>query len=139
MGAVPDQFGRIVPNWAETTLANNTAATRVLSTNSNARWRLYGGVILNADNVTRDVRVLLRNVDNKTIRVPLAKSALAAGDTKDWPRAADSPVDNLEAGEAGYPMPIGHGDDIIFAWDAGGASAGGTTESSAVVEEYIEP
>ncbi len=139
MGVLPDTHGRIISNWAETALLNNTAATRVLTINPNARWRLYGGMILNADNVTRDVRILIRDEDNETIRIPLAKATLGVGDRKDWPRAADTPVDSLEAGETSWPIPIKGGWDIIFAWDAGGASAGGTAESSAIAEEWIEP
>lgn len=139
MGVLPDTHGRILTNWAETTLLNNTAAERVLTVNPNARWRLYGGIILNADDVTRDVRILIRDPDNKTVRVPLAKAALGVGDTKDWPRAADTAVDSLEAGETGWPVVMAGGWDIIFAWDAGGASAGGTAESSAIAEEWIEP
>ncbi len=129
--------GLRVTNEATSTLVNNVALTRTITVPTNTRWLLHGGTIFNVDNVARDCRV---RVDNGTTGQNLAHlmaRALGAGDRKSWPRASDTPVANEEPAKIS-PLPLSEVDRILIIWDAGGASAGGTARSSAVVEEFIE-
>lgn len=126
--------GLIVDNEAASTLVNNTALTRTIAVPTNARWLWYGGGVFNADNVTRNVKV---RADDGTLNQDIVR----------WHRQDVATVVRIaypnthaddEMGGAQGPQPLKEADRIVITFEAGGASAGGTARSSALVEEWVE-
>lgn len=130
-----DGPGVIVTNQGETTLVNNTTATRVISVPTNARWHIHGGDVLNADDVTRDVTVACRDGSDNQL-ITLLTDASAASLRKSFPHDTNTAIQNQESTDVEFDLSGGF--DVLITWTAGGASAGGTGESSVVVEEWIE-
>lgn len=123
--------GLKVDNESDTTLTNNTAATRTITVPTNARWKVYGGTVLNADDVTRATSV---QADNGTDELVSWRDAdLAASTRSSWP-ATTADDDN-----GPVPFILNEADRVTIIWAAGGASAGGAAKSSCVIEEWIEP
>jgi hypothetical protein len=125
----PTPFRR--SDYTETTLVNNTAASRSLTVPLVSLWETHGGILYNGDDVARDCSVGLRNSSGQELRSAAAKN-VPATDFMDWPRLSDTAALNRQSGGSGYPFPLGPSDDITFTWNAGGASSGGTGASSAV-------
>ncbi len=125
-------MGRKVNNEAPSTLVNNTVLTRTISVPTNARWLLYGGKAFNADNVARVLTILADDGTNRLFI--LYTKTLGATTRMTYPHNDSGEIDMLTE----YPIPLSEGDRISFTFAAGGASAGGTARTSAVVEEWIE-
>lgn len=125
--------GSIVSNEADSTLVNNTALTRTITVPANARWKLYGGDVLNGDDVSRNLSVA---VDDGTDRIftYVVGSALGVSARHAYPFDTGGSITELSA--IG-PVPLVAGDRVRITWAAGGASAGGTAKSSANIEEWI--
>jgi len=132
-----DGPGRPVQNEASSTLVNNVSLTRTITVPSNARWMVHGGIVFNADDVARNVTVILDDGAQR-LACALAK-AIGATENSGWPFGSDAVIQTHEPADSGYPFPLVEGDRIQIAFIAGGASAGGTARSSAVVQEYIQP
>ncbi len=126
--------GRKVDNEAASTLGNNTALTRTITVPTSARWKIYGGTALNADSVTRTIDVRITDGTESLFDRLMSGNALS-GDNQGWP----SPEASRLLTQLGEPPPLVGGDEIEITWAAGGASAGGTARSSAVVTEWMEP
>lgn len=127
--------GTIEGNYAETTLVNNTNGSRRLTVPAGKRWYLFGGYMHNGDNVGRVCDLSIEDTNSKIVLINLRGQAIGVGGTVVFP--------NTEAvvGQAGsgiYPIPMLAGWDLLFNWLAGGASAGGTSRSAAIVIEVDE-
>ncbi len=126
--------GLIVTNEGPSTLVNNVALTRLITVPSNARWRLHGGRLLNADNVARNCSVDVRDASDNPLHHYVSGRAVGANGDIPFPHGESL----ITAGRGNPGFPVGEGFDIAITWAAGGASAGGTAESAFVVEEWIE-
>lgn len=125
--------GFIVTNEAASTLVNNTALTRTITVPTNARWRLYGGHVLQADDVSRVMEIRADSGVSGENLFEFLLTTVGANTRVAWPStSAEIDVHNS------MPVPLSEGDRINITFAAGGASAGGTARSSAVVEEWIE-
>ncbi len=134
-----DGKGLIVTNEGASTLVSNTALTRTISVPTNARWELEHGHMFNGDSVNRGITY---NWDDGTEATggwtsdQTADSHLQGtgrGNSLPWTIGASaSPFGLMQ------PVHLSEGHRIQITWAAGGASAGGTARSSAVVKEWIE-
>ena len=131
-GRTENGLGRPVDNEAASTLVNNTALTRTLTVPLATRWILHGGHVFNADDVARTLTVVADNgTSGQHLDLWLADS-INATTRAYYPFApAGSTRSHF------MPFPLSAGDRILITFAAGGASAGGTARSSAVVEEYL--
>ena len=127
-----DGAGLKVDNEAASTLVNNTALTRTITVPTNARWKFEGGYAFNGDDVNRVTTVRLN--DGSNILHPLSEGQTVVAATN---LTFPNPVGDRLHGR-GVPMTLTEADRVTIAWSAGGASAGGTARSSAVVQEWIE-
>ncbi len=131
--------GLRVTNEADSTLVNATALTRTISVPTNARWRWEGGTVLNADNVTRNVDVDANDGTDAIFRIGRTDDLAATVGVMSYPHHGDvSVAEETRNFRGGMPVTLVEGDDIRIIWASGGASAGGTAKSSAVVQEWIE-
>lgn len=125
--------GRIVDNVNTTALVNNTLKTVVVEVPAGKRWVVMGGMIENIDNVTRICQVIISN-NADAIIFQIFYHSLATTIRGYFPmrhadlfRTANPQILILAAGQK-----------IKFTWQAGGASAGGTTEYSLdVIEQDV--
>lgn len=127
--------GLKVDNEAASTLVNNTALTRTITVPTNARWLWFTGEIFQGDDVTRTVTVRADDgTTGQNLHVPLNGEGVGATSRRPYPHGSAT------AGLIGIvmPIPLSAGDRILITFAAGGASAGGTARSSAVVQEWIE-
>ncbi len=130
--------GLAVSNEGATTLGNNDTVVRTITVPTNARWKVYGGVVLNGDDVTRNVLVDIDNgVTNQDLAIPLSR-AVDASNFAGWPFGSETNTNSREPGGQAFPIPLIEGDRIRISFVAGGASAGGEARSSALIEEWIE-
>jgi hypothetical protein len=117
-----------VSNYATTTLVNNTAATRTLTVPAGEIWYVAYGQMTNGDNVARACRIQV--LENSSILYMYYSASLGASTRVIWPnQIGTTPVIVPDI------IPLKAGWKIIFTWDAGGASAGGTAQSCAVTQE----
>ena len=121
--------GEIKHNQGDTTLLSNTQATRTITVPTGVRWYLFGGVVLNDDSVARTIKVQVLDESNNVIFYYASASTNAAGWCA-YPQSQASKVNGQT-----FCLPMKAGWDILITWEAGGASAGGTAESSAIVLE----
>lgn len=126
--------GAVVDNEAASTLVNNTALTRTISVPTNARWQLEGGHVLQADDVARVCSVVTNDGTAGQNKHELFADSVAANTRFAYPNS----VADLQGWQGGQPISLVEGDDIVITFNAGGASAGGTARSSAVVQEWIQ-
>lgn len=129
--------GLKIDNEADSVLVNNTALTRTITVPANARWLLRYGAVLNADNVDRGVDYIwddgadaLGGWNSPDTRVTVVAAQIAT-----FPMTAGSV--SFQVGNP-HEIVLNEADRIRITWFAGGASAGGTAKSSAVVEEWLE-
>ena len=135
-----DAKGVKVDNEADSTLVNNTELTRTITVPTNSLWELEYGSVLNADDVTRVVNYEWDDgadgLGGWTPGQSATGLSLGAGRRDNFPLTVGS------GGSATLPgvrqSPLSAGDRILITWFAGGASAGGTAKSSAVVRELLE-
>lgn len=124
--------GKPISNYNTTTLVNNTLATREITVTTGKRWYLYGGWMLNNDNVDRSCYINIIDASSNVIIKLVAPTTLAATTgTMAFPNTVAD--ENSYAGA--FPIPLKNGWKIQFVWSAGGASAGGTAKSAALVME----
>jgi len=128
--------GFVVTNQGETTLVNNVTATRTVTVPTNARWLTDAGHIFNADDVTRNTTVIIRDGSDNLLEA-IEADATPTLVRKSFPHDTQTAIQNMESTDA-HHLVMAEGHDILFAWTAGGASAGGTATSSLTVEEWIE-
>ena len=126
--------GRTVDNEAASTLVNNTALTRTISVPTNARWELEGGHVLQNDDVARVCSVVTNDGTAGQNKHQLFAASVAANTRFAYP----STEADQQGFSGGTPVSLTEGDDILITFNAGGASAGGTARSSAVVQEWID-
>lgn len=131
--------GRLVKNESDTTLGNNNTVTRTITTPTNTRWRFMNGLALNADDVARAIDYAMTDGTDPVIqwlRQTDQATTTPAGERINVPVHDPTQGDQLDAaGSASFLMD--EADTISITWNAGGASAGGTAKSSAVLEEWI--
>lgn len=124
--------GTIEDNEASTALVNNTAATRTITVPARRVWLIYGGYVVNKDNVARNIEVVLKNSGDKVLIVLATKASVASDSYLTFP--------NTESSEKNFGRNLiiaDSGMKITITWSAGGASAGGTARSSLVVQELV--
>ena len=122
--------GLILSNYGTTVLANNTANSRTLTVPNGKRWILFGGDIYNADNVARACTVRIVSATDEQIVYFFNGVSIGAGAHGPYPSIS------LAGGlSTVISLPLKEGWKIYFYWAAGGASAGGTATSSALVLE----
>ena len=124
--------GEIIDNYNTATLVNNTQKTETIIVPDGHRWKLFGGCVLNADSVSRTVTVKVFNSSDKLIGYFVSASVNAAG----YAAYPCTQASKVHCSTSGFPMKAG--DYIQIVWAAGGASAGGTAEYSAVITEAPE-
>lgn len=128
--------GLKVDNEAASTLVNGTLLSRTITVPTDTRWRVHGGQVLNGDDVTRDILVNGGDGTNSLIRFREETDAAANNAAAiSWPGTDDFAVAELSLGG---DFILDEADTIAITWRSGGASTGGATRSSAVVEEWIE-
>lgn len=115
-----------VDNEGTTTLNNNTPVTRTLNCPPNSTWLLYGGRLLNGDDVARVIDVIIDN-GYQNLHIGHGQS-VDGGSGSTYPHTTAG----LNEGQ-GFPFPLIAGDRIRIVFNAGGASSGGIARSSAVV------
>lgn len=115
--------GEIDDNRTTVVLANNTAKTEYVVVPANERWKLFGGVMHNGDDVTRNCTVTVTDSSNNIIFYLLNTTAIAAGVHQSYPKAAGMPV---------FPVPLKGGWKLRFRWETGGASTGGNAYPTAI-------
>ncbi len=129
--------GLIVTNEGATTLVNNTAVTRTIACPNNTRWKWRGGTYTNADNVTRNVTVRMTDGTNELIRAKNTEPCETLI-RHVYPSGSDSVAVERFLSVGDMEFDLQESFDIEITWAAGGASAGGTARSTALVEEWLE-
>lgn len=127
--------GALKDNYASVTLANDTAKNELKTVPPGKRWYLFGGRITNGDDVNRQVYIQLFNADDKNIGQLAKSQTVNAGAVLCYPNT-EAVVTQM--GSGAYPVPMKAGDYIKINWAAGGASAGGDSDTSALVVELNE-
>ncbi len=128
--------GFIVTNEGATTLVNDTAVTRTIACPTNTRWKWKGGTYVNADNVTRNVTVRLTDGTNEIVRVKNTEPCETLI-RQVYPSSSDSVALERFLSLGNMAFDLRETFDIEITWATGGASAGGTARSSALVEEWL--
>ena len=121
--------GRVVNNYAEGVLVNNTALQRIITVPSDTFWLVSGGFMQNGDSVTRTCRVNMEDASTNVI-LRIADDTVATTDLMALP---NNKADKYNFG--GGLIFAAAGYRFNFYWTAGGASTGGTSKSSLVVLE----
>jgi len=127
--------GAIEDNYGSKTLENNTSASQIITVPAGKRWYLFGGHLMNGDDVVRACYVQLRNASNQVIAYLAQAQNVGANARLHWPNT-EAVVTKLGGG--GYPIPMLAGYNLYISWAAGGASAGGASPYSAFVVEMDE-
>lgn len=125
--------GELAGNYATTTLVNNTTATRTITVGSDIFYYLYGGYLLNADNVARVLVVEIQDPSNNPI-IQLFNHQIGANADTGYPAVCDGTA-NKNGVLWMYPIPLQASWKIVITWTAGGASAGGTAKSTALIQQ----
>lgn len=127
--------GEIESNYTEFALGNNDNVHAIITVPPGKRWFLFGGAILNGDDVNRACSVLLLNEDDKIIGAIFLSQTINAGVRAYYPNTVSSV---LHIGHGAYPLPLAAGWQIDAYFAAGGASSGGTGALTAMVVEVDE-
>ena len=127
--------GTIEENYNTVILVNNTYGQEDLTVPAGKRWYLFGGFLLNGDDVARDCWVNVIGTEGSTLLRLLKDQAVGAATDVYFPNT-EATVDQMGSGI--YPIPLLAGSIIRFRWDAGGASTGGTAKYCAIVVEVDE-
>lgn len=124
--------GKIEQNYLTTALGNNDQVIVYLTVPATKRWYLWGGKLLNADNVARNCGVTLMDESSHVIFVLAKTQSVGAGASVYYPNT-EAVVTQI--GSGAYPIPMKAGWQLQFKWLAGGASTGGTAQYTALVVE----
>lgn len=127
--------GDIKSNATAVTVVNNTIKTENIEVPAGKRWHLFGGKIINPDNVARNVYIELYDENDVKICRLLKFVAAGPGGEAYFPNS-EATIDQV--GPGAYPFPMSAGWYMQFYFGAGGASAGGTGTVFAVVVELDE-
>lgn len=125
-------LGRVLNKYATTSLVSDTTATRTIVVPTNRRWWLYAGHIRNGDSVTRVCYAEIFDELDQCVCTVVYKSLTTTARLMLF-NTEDS-YQNLTTG----PIPMAAGWYVKLSWLTGGASAGGTAESSIdIIEELV--
>jgi len=130
------QGGKKVISVTSITLANNTAKTVDITVPTIKRWLLLSAKMTNPDNVTRNAYMFHYKESTKTnfVKTLTTASNLASGAGLQYPNSETGVIN-----KAPFPQVIilDPNETLVFTWDAGGASAGGT-DADGLIVEYME-
>jgi len=120
---------------SSTTLSSDTTKNLDLTVPSGKIWRVHRVNMLNGDDVSRDVRVQIRDSSGNLIHKvggPLTLAAGASGDIIPYLKTAP------DAEPGAITILVKGGYNLRLIWAAGGASSGGTAYYSITYEEIPE-
>ncbi len=120
------RLGKFVREEITSDLVNDTAKSETRTVPVGKRWFICGGWMHNADDVARECYVALKK-GGLFVGYFKHQASLPAGDKARFPRL--DAVSGYEFAPATYPIPAEAYEEIVFQWDTGGASTGGTAKS----------
>jgi len=127
--------GDIVSNMETITLVNNVALNYDFIVPAGKRWYLWGGKMMNGDDVNRNCSASIYDADANKLMVVLRSQAIVAGNETYFPNTEASVT---QLGSGAYPVPLLAGWYVRYYFAAGGASAGGDAENALMVVEVEE-
>lgn len=120
--------GRLLTNRSAITLVNNTLLTVRITVPADMRFYFWGGTFLNADDVQRRVEVTTDDGTNPLM--PIHDANIGAATRATYPNNVAQLRTPLS-----IPIPLDAGWRISFTFSAGGVSAGGTGDITAIVTQ----